>query len=92
MHRDFMSPVGTQFTYSSENIALTSTETTYLGVSAYSSLLYKEHIDHTLMKASRTLYAIMRALKGASQQAKRTAFVSVCLPLLNMRLKFEIRT
>ena len=59
--------------------ALDSTETfTYLGVLIRSSLSYREHMNNTLRKASRTLYAIMRALKGASQQA----FFSVCLPLL----------
>ena len=78
-----MSPARTQFTYCSGNIALASTETfTFLGVSVHCSLSYREHINHILRKASRTLYAITRALKGASQQAKRSAFFSVCLPLL----------
>ena len=77
-----MSPAHTQFTYSSGNTALASTETfTYLGVLVHSSLSYKEHINYTSRKASRILFAIMRALKGASQQAKRTAFL-VFLPLL----------
>ena len=90
--RQALSLALTQFTYSSGNVALVSTETfTYLGVLVHSSLLYREHINHTLRKASRTLYAIMRALKGASQQAKRTAFlVSACLSL-NTHLKFGIR-
>ena len=78
-----MSPARTQFTYSSSNTALASTETfTYLGVLIHSSLSYREHINNTLRKASRTLCAIMTVLEGASHQAKRTAFFSVCLPLL----------
>ena len=94
-----MSPARTQFTHSSGNTALASTETfTYLGVLIHNSLSYKEHINHTLRKASRTLYAIMRAPKGASQQAKRTAFFSVCLPLLeyaseirNLHLRYLVQ-
>ena len=83
-----MSPACTQFTYSSGNTALASTETfTYLGVLVHSPLSYREHISHTLRKASRTLYAIMRALKEASRQAKRTSFFSVCLPLLEYALE-----
>ena len=78
-----LSTARTQFIYSSGNTALASMETfTSLGVLIHNSLSYKEHINNTLRKASRTLYAIMRAPKGASQQAKRTAFFSVCLPLL----------
>ena len=78
-----MSPAGTQFTYSSGNTALASTETfRYRGVLIHSSMSYGEDINHTLTNTSRTLYAIMRALKGASQQPKRTAFFSVCLPFL----------
>ena len=66
--------------YSSGDTALAYVKTfTYLGVLIHSSLSYREHINHT---ASRTLYAIIRARKGASQQARRTAFFSVCLPLL----------
>ena len=88
-----MSPARTQFTYSSGNVALASTKTfTYLGVFAHSSTSYREHINHTLRKASRTLYAIMKAPKGASQQAKRTAFLVSACPSLNTHLKFGIRT
>ena len=88
-----MFPARTQFTYSSGNTALASTETfTYLGVLIHSSLSYREHINHTLKKASRTLDAIMRALKGASQQAKTTAFLVYACLSLNMHQKFGIRT
>ena len=73
--------------------ALDSTETfTYLGVSIRSSLSYREHINDTLRKVSRTLYAIMRARKGASQQAEGTAFLVYVCPSLNMHQKFRIHT
>ena len=69
-----MSPAHTQFTYSSGNTALASTETfTYLGVLVHSSLSYTEHINYTSKKANRILYAIMGALKRASQQAKKNS-------------------
>ena len=42
-----LSPAHTQFTYSSGNTALASTETfTYMGVLVHSSLSYQKHINH----------------------------------------------
>ena len=88
-----MFPARTQSTYSSGNTALASMETfTYLGVLVRSSLSYKEHINHIVRNASRTSYAIMRALKGASQQAKEQNFLVCACPSLNMHQKFGIRT
>ena len=48
----------------------------------HSSLSYKDYINTILIKVCRTLYGIMRAPKGASKQAKRTANFSVCLSFL----------
>lgn len=78
-----MCPTNTDFTYSHGAAPLRATDSfIYLGVCVCSSLSFNNHINNTIRKANSTLFMLMRALKGASSLAKRTAYFSVCLPLM----------
>lgn len=55
---------------------------TYLGVLVRYQLSFTERVRTTISKASGSLYMLMRILKHASSTAKRTAYFSICLPLL----------
>ena len=78
-----MCPTNTDFTYSHGAAPLRATNSfIYLGVCVCSSLSFNNHINNTIRKANSTLFMLIRALKGASSLAKRTAYFSVCLPLM----------
>ena len=79
-----MCPAKINFKYDLENTEINQVTSFiyYLGVSVSNSLSFKIHISQVIRKATNTLYMLMRALKGASSLAKKTAYFSVCLPLL----------
>ena len=54
----------------------------YLGILVSSTLNFNEHINRIIRKANGTLFMLMRTLKNTSPNVKRTAYYSVCRPLL----------
>ena len=77
-----MQPVLTNFKFYLEGSLVNATSSfTYQGVNVSNTILFNVHTSQTVQKAS-TLYMFMRALKGALCQAKPTALLSICIPLL----------
>ena len=69
--------------YSMSNKSLTSVdEINYLGVTIDNKLSFNNHINNICKKASKTLFMLMRCLKKAKSKTRRTAYYTICRPVL----------
>ena len=76
-------PVKFKFAYSHDNVEFCRVGSfKYLGVMISDDLSFEDHIKAVTAKGSSILYLLMRTLKNASTRAKRLAYFSICLPIL----------
>jgi hypothetical protein len=78
-----INPIKFTYTYSISNVQIShSPQFKYLGILVCNDLSFCQHITSTIGKASGLLFMLMRVLKNASTQAKRLAYFTICIPVL----------